>query len=138
MPARSQTGHAVLEEKRGRGRPRKPDAMSDAARAKKYRENKRKLRLAGAITPVPPTQSAGKVTDPDESESGRLRKEIDRLELDLAAARTRINDLSGALDLVLQTRARNRKLSADVVKGLYVLLAVGPEVTKATKAKMRR
>ena len=42
---------------RGRGRPRKPDALSDAVRARKYRERK-KQRLAGLRDESKPITSA--------------------------------------------------------------------------------
>lgn len=100
------------EEKRGRGRPRLPDALTAAQRAKRYRDNKRnqppRLPLIDPILDVPTVAA--------------VKSENERLASELSAARARIADLTGALTVVTDSITNGKRISADVKKGLYRLL----------------
>lgn len=85
------------QEKRGRGRPAKEDALTPAERAKRYRDNKRAERIAIAIS-----RDASREMEPPDAPS-RLFAELDKalarvdaLERELAQARAEIAALRAA------------------------------------------
>ncbi|KIF79924.1 hypothetical protein [Noviherbaspirillum autotrophicum] len=110
------------EPKRGRGRPRLPNALTPAQRAKRYRDNKR-ARLAAA--PSAPPSRVQPVDGGTEHTAEELLAENSRLVAALETARIRINDLSGALEFFVAARAKNKRISAEQLKGLHALLALG-------------
>lgn len=84
------------QEKRGRGRPAKEDALTPAERAKRYRDNRRAEKLAIAIS-----RDASRELDPPDAPS-RLFAELDKalarvaaLERELALAQAEIARLKG-------------------------------------------
>lgn len=102
-----------------RGRPRLPNALTAAQRAKRYRDKKRARDAA--------TQAAG--TAPRTA--AELLAENNRLLHALGAARIRISDLTGALEFFVEARSKNRKISAEQMKGLHALLALGDPLAEA-------
>lgn len=118
MPTKNATNNpgavqaASEQPKRGRGRPRKADALTDAQRAARYRARKKeKLKNAqgspATRAPVPLTPSPAEL----------------KLQAQLEAAHKRINDLSGALDVVVSIASKGKLVPADVLAGLYRLLS---------------
>lgn len=99
--------------KRGRGRPRKPDALTDAERAARYRARKKeKLKQA---------QVSGATREPGQSPAEPAREF--HLIKELESANRRISDLSGALDVVVSIASKGKLIPADVLAGLYRLLS---------------
>lgn len=128
VPTENRSDDSQLQVKRGRGRPRLPNALTPAQRAKRYRDNKRARQAAEAANrPALPQLS-----------SEQLANENARLRLALEVARVRINDLAGALEFFVDARARHRKISADQLKGLHALLALGNPLDDASGARKRR
>lgn len=83
------------EPKRGRGRPRLPDALTPAQRSKRYRDNKRARQAAAPSAPSGQLQPIDGYT---ERMAEELLAENSRLATALEAARIRIHDLTGALE----------------------------------------
>ncbi|GAB3549796.1 hypothetical protein GCM10027343_32010 [Noviherbaspirillum agri] len=99
--------------KRGRGRPRKADALTDAQRAARYRARKKeKLKAAQKDS----TDQAQVHSAASSIREDVLAKELDR-------ADKRINDLTGALDVVVSIASKGKLIPADVLAGLYRLLS---------------
>lgn len=120
MPDTETSDNSVSEPKKGRGRPRLPNALTPAQRAKRYRDRKRARQSV-------PAASAGTGNDSGHASSAQqieeLRAENARLAQALAGVRQRNRDLTGALELFVDARANNRKISAELMKGLHKLLA---------------
>lgn len=110
------------EPKRGRGRPRLPNALTPAQRAKRYRDNKRARQAAAPSAPSGRLQLSAGCTERTAEE---LLAENSRLAAALEAARIRIHDLTGALEFFVAARAKNKRISAEQLKGLHALLALG-------------
>ncbi|HZW13379.1 MAG TPA: hypothetical protein VFF81_09345 [Noviherbaspirillum sp.] len=99
--------------KRGRGRPRKADALTDAQRAARYRARKKeKLKAAQGSEPVQEHAHSAEVSAKEQA----FAKELED-------ANKRINDLSGALDVVVSIASKGKLIPADVLAGLYRLLS---------------
>ena len=100
--------------RRGRGRPRKADAMTDAERAARYRARKKeKMRNA----------PGGGASTPNPSCPAQVSQNEIALSKALDDATKRINDLSGALDVVVSIASKGKLIPADVLAGLYRLLS---------------
>lgn len=123
--------HPATEMKRGRGRPRSPNALTPAQRAKRYRDNKRKKQ----VTTEPRLGHDAAASPPGGDE---LAAENARLRDTLEAARTRINDLIGALEFFVSARAKNKRISPDQIKGLHALLALGNPLAEGVPANKKR
>jgi len=95
--------------RRGRGRPRKADALSGAERARLFRERKKQREAARAAEGIPHDASAEASL---HAEVIRLRGDLDRLRQDNA-------DLASALELFLAARESGRRIPADVYRNIY-------------------
>lgn len=114
MPRKTASTKLSSEQpKRGRGRPRKPDALTDAERAARYRARKKeKLK-----------QAQGNGDDLVSADSAAVSTRELELANELEIASRRISDLSGALDVVVSIASKGKLIPADVLAGLYRLLS---------------
>lgn len=110
--------------KRGRGRPQLPNALTAAQRAKRYRDNKRARQAAAQNDPEISERSQAAVPANIMGNADELFAENIRLSNALAAARVRIHDLIGALELFVNARTKNKRITAEQMKGLHALLAL--------------
>lgn len=101
------------EPKRGRGRPRKTDALTDAQRAARYRAKKKEQKGAGK----------GGTAAPDRKQPLAVSSIELSMQRELDLAQKRINDLAGALDVVVSIASKGKQIPADVLAGLYRLLS---------------
>jgi hypothetical protein len=106
------TGDSLTKAKQRRGRPRLPTALTPAQRAKRYRDKKRVEKRAGKSVDILPI-----VQDMD------VCAENVSLQQDLQEAQKYIHDLTGALEVVVTTASKGKRIPAEVIKGLYRLLA---------------
>lgn len=100
--------------RRGRGRPRKADALTDAERAARYRARK-KEKMKNAL--------GGGASTPNPNGPAQVSQNEIALSKALDDATKRINDLSGALDVVVSIASKGKLIPADVLAGLYRLLS---------------
>lgn len=99
--------------RRGRGRPRSDNPLSDAERARRYRENQRKKKLAEANNrDVTKNQSrAPQNLERLAAENAALRLSVTSLEQDLA-------DMISAVELFIDYRRKQKALPADIFRNV--------------------
>ncbi len=112
-------------EKRGRGRPPKEDALTPAERAKRCRDKKRQGMDIKSVTRNEKSKidSVGML----ESRIILLNSENQNLGLQLEDAKARIDELCGALEVVVKLRSAKKGIPADVLSGLSKLLIARPK-----------
>jgi predicted ArsR family transcriptional regulator len=109
----NKTPTGAEQQKRGRGRPRKADALTDAERAARYRARKKeKMKGAQDIASIPDAPVASTLL----AQAAALSREVEE-------ANKQINDLAGALDVVVSIASKGKLIPADVLAGLYRLLS---------------
>lgn len=102
--------------KRGPGRPRLPNALTPAQRAKRYRDRKRQRLNDAAATPNKrATENEGAVS---LAQAQRLSAENARLAAELKAAQGRIADLRSMVEMFIEARMKKKTIPADVFRNL--------------------
>ncbi|MFJ4290337.1 hypothetical protein ACIP1U_11180 [Cupriavidus sp. NPDC089707] len=90
----NRTGELDVEVKRGRGRPRKPDAMTNAQRQAAYRARHRQSVTVTKNVPASLELAEGEISQLI-AESAELRAELDATKAELAEAHETIDELNG-------------------------------------------
>ena len=112
--AQPRTSGIANEPKRGPGRPRLPNALTPAQRAKRYRERKRQR-----MNDAPMTEKE-RPSSHTHAQAQRLDAENTRLKAELKAAQVRIADLRSLVDMFIDARMKKKTIPADVFRNICV------------------
>lgn len=121
------TGELDVEVKRGRGRPRKADALSNSERQAAYRARRRAERVSPMHRPVVDEEALLDVADL-EDDMAELRAELDATKAELAEAHETIGELN---DELIPLRAANARLEEEVIEVNKRFVELVQELTEA-------
>lgn len=93
--------------KRGRGRPRSPNPLSAAERARRYRAKKNRQKSEHNSQGTPASNASARTMGAIANQYAQ----IDQLRVDLATA-------IGAIELFIEYRNKHRKMPADIFRNL--------------------
>lgn len=110
--ARPEISSIANEPRRGPGRPRLPNALTPAQRAKRYRERKRQRMNDAPIT------KKERPASHTLAQAQHLSAENARLTKELKAAQGRIADLRSIVDMFIDARMKKTAIPADVFRNI--------------------